>query len=249
MTSAARRTFRRSGRSTALLIVLLLTGGGFLLAACVEERPASDATTSTERAAGPQLTATETELPPETPPPTDPPGLPEPSTGGGLSTRTLLLLGGLVVAAIAVFTVATHLAKARPRTSGPRTPLHAQLTEVIGGARWIHDAGSVEVLLTDGPDQTRTGWSEVRRRLVAIENQIATLAIGTGDPALDANLRYLGRCLADLRQAEEAYVAAKVHADGSARRDERLAHADETVLARRQHLQAAIEPVANTLRG
>lgn len=244
-------TPRRSGRSSPsrALVALWLTIGGLVLVACVDEAPTAGATTTAERPTEAPATTVDEGASEETPPPTDPPGLPEVGAGGGSGSRTLLIVGGLGLAAIAVFAVASNAARSRPRSAETQTPLRSQLTEVVDGARWIHDAASIEVLLATGPDETRTGWSEARRRMVGIENQIATLAIGTGDPALDENLRYLGRCLADLRGAEEAYVAAKVAGDGSARSDERLAQADETVLARRQHLQAAIEPVANALRG
>ena len=193
------------------------------------------------------------EVPPETSQPdtTVTPTIAPEASGDepALSIRTWLILAAIVVAGIVVFVIANTGANRRAGArASAQSRLQNQLGEVVGGARWVHDSGSIEVLLSTDANQIQSGWNEVRRRMVNIESQIATLAVGTGDPALDQNLRYLGQCLADLRGSEEAYVAAKVRSDGSAAHEQLVRSANDTVMARRQQLQAAIDPVAYAMR-
>ncbi|MGI9614468.1 MAG: hypothetical protein ACR2QO_16275 [Acidimicrobiales bacterium] len=244
----------------------MIAVGSILVTSCGEETPIRDAisTITTQPDGGEQPPETD---PPETEPPTTetpttaapttqpaPEATTSPTTGGpeeepALSTSDWLILAAIALAAIAIFVVANNGANRRAGAKATaQSQLQTQLSDVVGGSRWVHDSGSIEVLLATDPNQVQTGWNEVRRRMVNVESQIATLAVGTGDPALDQNLRYLGQCVADLRGAEEGYVAAKVRSDGSASHDQLVRSSNDTVMARRQQLQAAIDPVAYAMQ-
>lgn len=170
-----------------------------------------------------------------------------------LGATTWLIITAIVAATIAAFLVVTNSSE-RPPDAIPPGPnrLQRQLRDVVDGANWIHDSGSVELLRSNDPRQARARWSEIRRLMLRIESRIATIAVGTGDPVLDQNLRQLGQCLAELRGAEEGYVTAKLRAAGAAARsqsEQRLQTANQAVMAHRQQLLEAIEPVAYPLRG
>ena len=171
----------------------------------------------------------------------------------GLGVVPWLIITAIVTAAIAAFLVITSSAERRPDPAPPGpNRLQRQLQDVIDGAHWIHDSGSVELLRSTTPQQARARWSEIRRLMVRIESRIATIAVGTGDPVLDQSLRHLGHCMVELRGAGESYVSANLRAAGATSRSQsdQLVHAaNEAVMVRRQQLLEAIEPVAHTYRG
>ncbi len=172
---------------------------------------------------------------------------------GGFGIVDWLVLAAIASAAIAVLLIVTSGSQRQTEvpTAKP-SRLQRQLYDVIARAHWIHDRASVDVLGAPNARQTRSRWREIRPRMIRIESRIATIAVGTGVPALDRRLLHLGRCIADLRGAEERYVAAELTATGAATRDqgEQLVQsALEAVLAERRELLAAIEPVAEAIRG
>ncbi|MDH3681113.1 MAG: hypothetical protein OEV40_14335, partial [Acidimicrobiia bacterium] len=232
-----------------------------LLAACSEEGQSrlQEGLENVDTSAGSdgdssQEAAPEETSPPETeaPAPTEAPpaegGASEPAADeDGLSTEDWILLLAIgAVALIVIFGAIGAVNRRSASKAATRSELSARLSEIVGQSRWLHDSGSVEVLLATDPDQMQMAWRDVRTRMVDLESRIATMAAGTGDPNLDQDLRYLGQCVADLRSAEEGYVNTRLRAGQDQAALTRTS--DQTVTDRRQQLQYAIEPVASALR-
>lgn len=246
--TSARRRDRTTFRPRGLwLLPTILLGLASLLVACAEEgQDGGQGEGATEQ---PAETA-----PPEPEPETPTTEAPATESGetsdDGLSTEDWILLGILAVVAVAVIagisSAAGRRSAAKASASSER---RAQLNEIVGASRWVHDSGSIELLLATDPAQTQSAWMEVRRRMVDLEGQISVMAAGTTDGNLDTVLTNLGRSVAELRGAAETYVSAKLRLAGTADSDEFLRMSDQTVNDHRQRLQAAIEPVAAAARG
>ena len=154
----------------------------------------------------------------------------------------LLLLAALALVAVLALTAARR-AEAR---KAARVRRNSALAEIVGNGRWIHDSGSLEILLATDVNRMQLNWYEVRGRIVALESDVAALSANTEAVGLANDLNYLGQCLANLRSAEDAYVTTKSRAGNN--RAELTRISDETVGARRRQLQSAIEPIAAAMR-
>lgn len=193
----------------------------------------------------------EPETQPETPPAGAAPEVEAPaetaSDDDGLSTTAwvVILLAGLGVFALLMAALAAGRRRAEVRAEAA-AGFHRELSDVVGRSRWLHDSGSAEVLLTTDRDQLTRTWEDVRTRMVDLESRVSTLAASSGDSDGSRDLVYLGRCVSDLRKAEEAYVTTQLRAPDDRRELTRTS--TQTVQSRRQQLQGAIEPVAAALR-
>ncbi len=241
----ARRTrsmFRPRDLWVLAAILLGLTG---LLVACSEE---GEDQNGQDQGANEQPAET---APPETQPDTTeaPPADGGETSDDGLSTEDWILLGVLAVVVVALIAGVTSAAGRRSAAKAAAgSELRTQLSEIVGASRWVHDSGSIEILLATDPAQAQSAWMEVRRRMVDLEGQISVMAAGTTDTNLDTILRNLGQSVAELRGAAETYVSAKLRLAGAADSAELLRLPDQTVNDHRQRLQAAIEPVAAAAR-
>lgn len=173
---------------------------------------------------------------------------PAPRQDGGLTTESwvLLLAIGMIVVALLIAAILAANRRSVAKAAAA-AELYGYLSEIIAGARWVHDSGTVAVLLATDSDRLLTTWNEVRRRMVDLESQIATLAAQTSEPDLHHDLRYLGLCVADLRSAEEGYVSTRTRS--SDRAGELTRTSDETVSLRRRQLSTAIASLAAEMRG
>lgn len=212
-----------------------------------DQRDAAPAEAAPEEAASEEPPPETTTAPPAEPPPADTaPTGPAPGSEG-LSTEDWFLLLTLGMAVVSIIVIALAVASRRSQaTTEHRAALHSRLREVVGQSRWIHDAGSVEVLLATDPEQLTRVWNELRTRMVDLESRIATLAASTGEVSLDRDLRHLAQCVADLRNAEEAYVTTGSRVRGN--HADLTRTANQTVADYRLRLQAAIERVADAMR-
>lgn len=240
-----RSTFRPRDLWLLLAILLGLTS---VLVACADDGQETEEGQGQEANEQPAESAS-----PETEPET--PTTQAPTTDGGetaedgLSTEDWILLGVLAVVVVAVIIGVTSAAGRRSAArSASGSQLRAQLSEIVGASRWVHDSGSIEILLATDPAQARSAWMEVRRRMVDLEGQISVMAAGTTDTNLDAALRNLGQAVTELRRAAETYVSAKLRLAGTTDSDDFLRIPEQAVNDHRQRLQAAIEPVAETAR-
>lgn len=235
-----RSTFR--SRDLWVLAAILLGFAGLLIA-CSEEgqsRTEQDLGANEQPA---EIAPPETEPEPAT---TEAPAADEGETSDdGLSTEDWILLGVFAVVVVAVIVWATSAAGRRSAAKAAAdSELRRRLGEIVGAGRWIHDSGSVEILLATDPGQAQSAWIEVRRRMVDLEGQIWATTAETTDTKLVTALRSLGRSVTELRGATESYVSAKLRLAGTADGEQLLRIPDQAVNDHRQRLQAAIEPVA-----
>lgn len=250
-TNARRRAHR--DRSTLRLrdlwlLPAILFGLTSLLVACAEDGQETEEGQGQEESEQPAETA-----PPETEPET--PTTEAPTTEGGetaddgLSTEDWILFGVLAVAVVAIIIGVTSAAGRRSAAkSAASSERRMQLSEIVGASRWVHDSGSVEILLATDAAQARSAWMDLRRRMVDLEGQISVMAAGTTDTNLDTVLRNLGHAVAELRGAAETYVSAKLRLAGTTDSDDFLRIPDQAVNDHRQRLQAAIEPLTEAAR-
>lgn len=236
---------------TPLLALLLL------VVACSEEgqQQVSDAleNVSTTAPLAPDSDAPEDTAPePEAPAPE--PEAPEPQPEApaveedGLSDSDWVLLILLGIAAVALIGAAiTAAGRHSASKSARKNAVATRLSDIVGSCRWIHDSGSMEVLLVQDPSQIQSAWAPVRTRMMDAESQISTLAANTSDDDLQRSLHDLGQSLNALRSAEEAYVTAKARAVGL-EGQELLRTSYQTVIDRRREFQMSIEPVATEMR-
>lgn len=150
-----------------------------------------------------------------------------------------------VLAIILVVTSSTS--KRSASTQSARASLNARLGEVLGGAGWIHDQGSIDVLRVSDPGQLSGVWNAVRTRMVDVEGNIAGLAGSVSDPAMHQSLAYLGQSVAALRAAIESNVGVRLD-PGAADQQYLVQTSTQSVYDRRQQLQAAISAVYGTQR-
>lgn len=220
--------------------------------------PASDGqepgqTAPTEPPPGTTAVPQDEPQPPPESTPADPaaevaaPAEPSPADDG-LSTTAwiVMILAGLGLFALLMTAVAAGRRRARVRADAAAA-LRRELSDVIGRSRWLHDSGSAEVLLTTNHDQLTRTWDDVRTRMVDLESRISTIAASSGASDGNDDLVYLGRCVADLRKAEEAYVTTQLRVPDDRRELTRTS--TRTVESRRRQLEGAIEPLAAALRG
>ena len=236
----SRSTFRPRDLWVLAAVLLGLTG---LLVACSEEGQDQN---GQDQGGNEQPAET---APPETAiteaPATDSGG----TSDEGLSTEDWILLGLLAVVVVAVIIGVTSAAARRSAAKAAAgSELRTRLSEIVGASRWIHDSGSVGILLATDPGQAQSAWIELRRRMVDLEGQISAMAAATTDTNLKTALGNLGRFVVELRVATETYVSAKVRLAGTAGSAELLRIPDQTMNDHRQRLQAAIEPVAAAIR-
>lgn len=243
-TQSRRIRLLRSRRWLAIGILGLIG----LVVACSDDGQAGSEQGS-ENADSSQEAPAETTPPETAPPETDAPAPEEPasSSDDGLSNEDwilLMVIGG--VALVILFGVTTAANRRSETRAAARAALSSRLGEIVGQSRWVHDSGSVEVLLATDLDQMQLAWRDVRTRMVDLEGRIATMAAETGDQNLDRDLRYLGECVADLRSAEEGYVNTRSRAG----RDQAALTqtSDQVVVDRRQQLRYAIDPIAAAAR-
>ena len=169
----------------------------------------------------------------------------EPSAGGRSTADWVLIVAiGVGLLLIVIIAAASASRWARGKLAA-RAELQDRLTEIVRGARRIHEFGSTDVTLAKDPDRMQATWWDVRGQMLDLESQIAAL-IAAGDPRLDHNLRHLGQCVAGLRMAEEGYVSAR--ARSTTDREELTSICDQRVANRRRRLSAATEPVAAAMR-
>ncbi|MGI9615442.1 MAG: hypothetical protein ACR2QO_21195 [Acidimicrobiales bacterium] len=221
----------------------------FVAAACSDDGPLSDVSLpSTTADSGAEATEAPEEAPPpeETPEETAPAETPaepapaDPSDDDGLSGSTILLivvLGGLAVAA--VLGVTGLMASRSQAKEAERSTQRSRLAEVVGGYRWVHDQGSMEVLRTSDPDQLRRAWQTTNAHIVQLEGMTSGMALEAETPELTAAYDDLGRASASLRAAIDSDVSLRADHTEAARNDLVLQSA-QTVQQRRLDLNTAL---------
>jgi type II secretory pathway pseudopilin PulG len=219
-------------------------------AACGGDGALSDVslpTTSEGEAGAPAEEAPEEAAPPAEAPeeapaeeaPAEP--APEESTDdGGVSGGTILLIVVLGALAVAAVLGITGMMSSRSRAKeAERSTQRSRVAEVVGGYRWVHDQGSMEVLRTSDPDQLRRAWQTNNARIVQLEGMTSGMALEAETPELTSAYDDLGRASAGLRAAIESDVSLRADPTAVAR-DDLVLQSAQTVQQRRLDLNTAL---------
>ncbi len=125
--------------------------------------------------------------------------------------------------------------------------MQQRYADVVGGFRWVHDQGTIEVLRISEPNQLNRSWPPLNQRIIDLEGQTASLALEEPDENAASALGDLGRAAAALRAAMDADVA--LRSDSSAaHRVDILRSAAQTVQLRRTDLNSALSNPALRLQ-
>lgn len=163
-------------------------------------------------------------------------------TDDGDSTTWVLA----VVVGVGAVVVLALVGSALGRSSSRRRAVHdaerQQLRHVLGGATWVHDQASIEIIGGGGqsPERLRMGWEDTRRRINDLGSECATLALQS-DPPTGAALSQLGQALGALSGALDTNVSLRLRTDlDDPSVGDALRASNEAVEARRRDLAGAI---------
>jgi len=214
------------------------------------ELPGSGPATTVEGAPEPEPEpAPEPEPEPEPEPAPEPEPEPEPEPGpeegeetdDGDNTLWIVLLIALAGALLTAVLVAVA---GRSRRQGAAAPTGSTpQSELIAGARWVHDQGTMQVLRTTDPDLLLQTWPTIASRMIELEARAEAIGSTTrSEPAAQA-YRRVGLSIATLRAALDQDVGLRTDAEQSQRLDLVQASA-RTVELRRIDLASALQDPA-----
>lgn len=256
---AARRRSVAAALAASFALALVLT-------ACGQDTGRELAAPAGPAVAGQEPTTT---APTTEPPTTEPPTTEQPTTSVAESTTTeeetpttsatatteagdddggsdvdwglIALIGGIALAVILlVWLIASRVA----RSSREHAMLERRISHLVGGAQWVHDQASLELMSgTQSPDRLRAAWVDTRRRVNDLAAQASETAVTTrGDVAQE--LRRLSSALSGLEGAIDTHVDLRMQAQGGSGASLAIDESARTVNERRHELRAAIAPLA-----
>lgn len=154
-------------------------------------------------------------------------------------------LVGLVAAAVVVVALLVGLIAGRARARRrDRLAESRRLAHLVGGAGWVHDQASLELMGgAESPERLRQAWGDVRRRINDLAAGAAEAAVGA-DPDVADELRRLGRALGDLERAIDTNVEMRVQSSGGPGSTTAVDESAAVLNQRRHDLSAAIAPLA-----
>lgn len=200
-------------------------------AAAATEAPATEAPAETEAPA--------TEAPATEAPATEAPA--EDETGTDLQDWLPWLLAALAAILVISFLVSAMRRSSDRRRAG-RAALSGRLGTLVGTGRWLHDQGIPEVQRTNDPVQLQQFWQTTRQRMVAMEEEVATMLLDAeGDPLANA-LKQLDQASTTLRSAVDGDVALRREPGAN---DELVAESMRNVTERRREFNHALDRVAS----
>lgn len=209
--------------------------------------PPTDAASPTD----PPETAPATTAAPEPPPDTSPPTTVAPETGDDDDTTWIAVV---LIAAIGTIGLVALFAALRNRSAAPppggapaggapstARSSTAELDQLIGASQVINDQVTVEMLAQSDPARAEARWADARQRIVELETQAATLAVGTTDPNLREALDRLRGDLAALTGSMDTWLSLRTGEGIQAPNAEALLdESTDTVMRRRQALRTSI---------
>ena len=236
-------------RRVAVALLVLTLGACTAGASASPEAPRQETTTTTE--APPTTPTTEAPTTPTTEAPsiaTTTPESPEttvaPEEDGGSDVDW-----GLILAIVAIIGVAALLfgliAAAARRRSQAKGSLDRRLAHLVGGAEWIHDQASLDLVGgTYTPDRLRGAWEDTRRRMNDLGAEATALAVDAHDQQLQQQLRALSHSLGLLAGALDTSVGLRLQDARDPGTAMAASASAEAVNQRRHDLRAAILPLA-----
>ena len=132
------------------------------------------------------------------------------------------------------------------KSSHEHDVLDRRVAHLVGGAQWVHDQASLELMSgTQSPERLRAAWADTRRRTNDLAAQASEAAVtARGDAATE--LRNLSTALGGLQGAIDTHVEMRLQAHGAGDAGASMAinESAATVNERRHALRMAIAPLA-----
>ena len=242
------------GAVSATLVLTACGSGERELAAPagVIEAPAQPTTTTT---------VATTEEPTTEAPTTEPPTTEQPTTAEDVTTTAatatteapgdddsdidwglVALIAGIALAVVLLLWLVISQVS---RSSREHETLDRRIAHLVGGAQWVHDQASLELMSgTQSPERLRAAWMDTRRRVFDLATQASEAAVSARGEAV-GELRRLSTALTDLEGAIDTHVDLRLRAHGNdAAANIAVNESAETVNERRHALRAAIAPLA-----
>jgi hypothetical protein len=245
---AAHRSARLAGLTAVVACAALLAVAG---AAAAQDPTTSEPPTT----AAPPTTAPTTAPPPTTASPTTARPTTTATTqattttgpdGGDDSDVDWALVALVAASALVAVLLIALLAAAASRRSRARATLDRRIAHLVGGAEWLHDQASLDLVgAAYTPDRLRSAWADTRRRVNDLGAEAATLAADAHDERLRGELGDIGRALGLLGGALDTSVGLRLQESGQVPGAAMAsAEAADVVNQRRHQLRAAIAPLA-----
>ena len=252
-----------AGAAGVVLLALAACGGSgpALAAPSGPVSPAQETTTTS----APATTQPPTTQPPTTPstaaPTTSPPATTattQPTTTTAATTTTapgdegddsdvdwglVALIAGIAVVVILLIALIAGAASRRSRAKGR---LDRRIAHVVGGAEWVHDQASLDLMgATQSPERLRGAWDDTRRRINDLGAEATAIAVDADDQDLAGQLRNLSHALGLLAGSLDTSVGLRLQGgDGPGTRSA-VEESLVTVNDRRHELRSAILPLAS----
>jgi hypothetical protein len=208
------------------------------------EAPTTEApTTAAPTTAAPTTEQPTTERPATTAATTTTTAATEASGGGDdVNWGLIALIAGIALAvALLLWLIISQVS----RSSREHDTLDRRIAHLVGGAQWVHDQASLELMSgTQSPERLRGGWMDTRRRVNDLATQASEAAV-TARGDVVGELRQLSAALTALGGALDTHVDLRLQAHGTdAGAAIAINESAETVNERRHELRAAIAPLA-----
>jgi hypothetical protein len=152
-----------------------------------------------------------------------------------------LIAGIALAAALLLWVIISQVS----RSSREHETLDRRIAHLVGGAQWVHDQASLELMSgTQSPERLRAAWMDTRRRINDLAAQASEAAVTARGDAV-GELRQLSSALTALGGALDTHVDLRLQARGAdAGAAIAVNESAETVNERRHGLRAAIAPLA-----
>jgi hypothetical protein len=199
--------------------------------------PATSAPT-TEEPATTQPPATE--APGTTVAPTEPAD--EGDSGSSIDWGTVAIVAAIVAVVAGLIALIAGTASKRSRAT---TSLDRELAQVVGGAEWIHDQASLELIGgTHPPERLGPAWEDTRRRINDLGTHATAIAVDAKDETLSQQLYALTHALGLLGGALATSVGLRLQGGNDPGTRAAVDESFVTVNDRRHELHRALVPLA-----
>ena len=241
------------GASQRVAVALLvLTLGACTVGASASPEAPRQETTTTEAppTTEPPATITPTTEPPPSIATTTPPG-PETTLApeaeeeedSDVNWALILTIVAIVVVAALVFGLIAAAARRRSQAKGA---LDRRIAHLVGGAEWIHDQASLDLVGgTYTPERLRGAWEDTRHRMNDLGAEATALAVDAHDMQLQQELRVLSHSLGLLAGALDTSVGLRLQDAPDASTYMAASASAEAVNQRRHDLMVAIIPLSH----
>jgi hypothetical protein len=162
--------------------------------------------------------------------------------GDGVDWGLVALIAGIALAVVLLLWLVISQVS---RTSREHDTLDRRIAHLVGGAQWVHDQASLELMSgTQSPERLRAAWIDTRRRVNDLATQASEAAV-TARGDVVGELRQLSTALTALGGAMDTNVDLRLRPQGTdAGAAIAINESAETVNERRHALRAAIAPLA-----